>query len=100
MIDERDDVSDGPETTVDHRQLDADGEEPTAQVVAGVSELEGTAGTAGTDLPPLLTCGDGMLDHRFSTPPDPSAQLLVEFSYAGYRITVEQDGTARFVKPG
>lgn len=97
MIDEQDGVSDGPETTVVHRQLDTDGEEQTAQVVAAVSELEGTAGT---DLPPLWTCVDGMLDHRYSTPPDPSAQLLVELRDAGYRITVEQDGTARFVKRG
>jgi hypothetical protein len=39
-----------------------------------------------------------MLDVVFENPPAPEAQVEVTFSYEGYRITVEQNGRARFVQ--
>jgi len=46
----------------------------------------------------MYDCIDGMLDELFSNPPAPESQMEVEFSYETYRITVEQNGAAKFVK--
>jgi len=46
----------------------------------------------------MWACTDGVLDHLFSNPPSAEAQMEVTFSYEGYRITIEQDGTAEFVR--
>lgn len=51
-----------------------------------------------TELPTIYDCVDGMLDELFSNPPAPEAQMEVTFSYHRYRITVEQNGNAKFVK--
>lgn len=48
----------------------------------------------------MYGCVDGILDNLFSKQPAPEAQTEVEFSYEDYRITIEQDGTAKFVKTG
>lgn len=40
---------------------------------------------------------DHVVDHIFSDPPSPDAQVQVTFTYEGYRITVEQDGTTKLV---
>lgn len=84
-----------PETTVVHRQLEPDGEPPEPQLLEAIADIEETDVT---ELPPLWNCVDGMLEELFSTPPDPEAQMKVEFSYMTYRITIEQDGAASFVK--
>lgn len=78
-----------------HRELDTNGEDPGIQVAETVAELESTETT---ELPTMYGCIDGMLDHLFSNPPSPEAQMEVTFCYAGYRITVWQDGTAAFVE--
>lgn len=88
-------MPDEPETTILHRQLDPDGEAPEEQLLEALADIEETDVT---DLPPLWNCVDGMLEHLFSTPPDPEAQMTVEFSYVTYRITIEQDGSIAFVK--
>ena len=77
------------------RELDTDEGNPAVQVANCVADLEETKTT---DLPTMYDCVDGMLDNLFSEPPDPSAQMEVEFSYRTYRITVYQDGAAEFVK--
>lgn len=90
-------MTEEPETTILHRQLDPDGESPETQILEALAEIEQTDVT---DLPPLWYCVDGMLEHLFSTPPGPEAQMTVEFSYSTYRITIEQDGYISFVKTG
>jgi len=62
-----------------------------------VADLEGKDQA---DLATIYECIDHMIDHIFSVPPAPEAQVRVEFSYEGYRITVEQNGHAEFVKTG
>lgn len=57
----------------------------------------------GKDVNELATtdgCIDHVLDHVFSNPPAPEAQVEISFNYEGYRITVEQNGRAEFVKVG
>ncbi|MWV65441.1 hypothetical protein GRS48_11520 [Halorubrum sp. JWXQ-INN 858] len=86
-----------PETHDDeivHRELDTDGEETAATIAEVVADLEGTPIT---ELPTVYDCIDGMLSNLYSNPPAPEAQMTVEFTYSGYRITVEQSGTAKFV---
>lgn len=85
------------ESEIVHRTLDPDGDNPTVQIVEAIMDLEGADST---ELPTIYDCVDGMLNELFSTPPAPEAQMAVEFSYHRYRITVEQNGAAKFVKTG
>ncbi|ADB63718.1 hypothetical protein Htur_4989 (plasmid) [Haloterrigena turkmenica DSM 5511] len=57
-------------------------------------------GVDSAELPPIYDCVDGMLNELFSNPPAPEAQMEVTFSYHQYRVTVEQNGNAKFVKTG
>lgn len=88
-------MSDQLDEEIVHRELETDGQEPVAQVVEIVSDLEG-------EQHETLKSGykqvDHILEHVFSNPPAPEAQVKITFSYEGYRITVEQSGSAQFVK--
>lgn len=77
------------------RQLARDGDEPGVQVARAVADIEGKDPV---DLTEIYGCIDGVLDHVFSDPPAPEARLETAFTYEGYRIRIEQDGTAEFVK--
>lgn len=86
-----------PEGQILHREFDTDVENPAVQVAETVAELEGKDST---DLSTMYECVDGVLEELFSKPPSPDAQMAVEFSYETYRVTIEQNGAARFVKTG
>lgn len=88
-------MSDDPESQIIHRELDTDIENPGAEIAEIVQEIEGKETT---DLSTIYECVDGVLDHVFSTPPSPRAQMKIEFTYEAYRITVHQDGEATFRK--
>lgn len=75
-------------------EFDTDDPEPSLSVVEAVAEIEDVDET---DLATVYDCIDHVLDHVFSTPPDPEARVAVSFDYEGYRVTVHQDGSARFV---
>lgn len=90
-------MADQTDTEVIRRKLDTEGETPTVQIVEIVADLEQTNQS---ELPPMYNCIDGVLKNLFSDPPAPEAQMTIEFSYKTYRITVEQGGTATFVKTG
>lgn len=76
------------------RQLDTDQPEPAMAVVEALADIEDRDVT---DYTPTYDCLDHVLEGIFSNPPSPEAAIRIEFSYEGYRITVEQDGTAEFV---
>lgn len=78
-----------------HREMDRDAENPSIEVVRAISDIEGRDAT---ELTAIHDCIDGMLEHLFSTPPSPDAEVEVQFSYESYRVTVEQNGHAEFVK--
>lgn len=82
-----------PDSDIIHRELDTDVDEPATQVAEVIADLEGQDAT---ELPTMYECVDGVLDHLFSNPPAPEAQMEIEFSYGPYRITVEQTGNATF----
>lgn len=75
------------------RQFDTDRATPAVAVVETVSELEDVDSS---DLTTIYSCIDHMIDHLFSEPPSPDADVTVEFTYEGYRISIEQDGSAEF----
>lgn len=50
-----------------------------------------------TDLPSLYDQMDHFVETLFETPPAPEAQLELSFSYAGYRISVDQTGAVTLV---
>ena len=77
-----------------HREMNTDRTEPAAAIVEVVADLEGTPVT---ELPTAYDCIDGMLSNLYSNPPAPEAQMTVEFTYSGYRITVTQNGAAEFI---
>lgn len=80
---------------VAYRTFDVDEVDPNVSVARTVAELEDVDTN---DLPPLYDCIDHVLEHIFSDPPAPDAEAEITFSYQGYRITVEQDGSAVFRK--
>ncbi|OYR52675.1 HalOD1 output domain-containing protein [Halorubrum sp. Ea8] len=88
-------MSDTVDDEIVHRELETDRQEPVAQIVEVVAELEGDRQD---DLTPGYKQVDHILQHVFSDPPVPEAQVKITFSYEGYRITVEQYGKAQFVK--
>lgn len=88
-------MANAPDRETIHREIDTGAEEPGAQIADAVAAIEGKEPT---ELATTYECVDGVLDNIFSNPPSPAAQMQVTFSYEGYRITVEQDGDATFVK--
>ena len=54
-----------------------------------VAELEGVEIE---DLPSFYDQVDHLVEMLFRKPPSSETQMQVEFSYAGYRITVDQQG--------
>lgn len=83
------------EDEIVHRTLDTHQDEPLVQVAEIVAELKGMSEDK---LTPTYGKVDHLVDNVFSDPPAPDAQVQVTFSYEGYRITVEQNGEAKFVK--
>ncbi|ELZ13493.1 hypothetical protein C479_01571 [Halovivax asiaticus JCM 14624] len=78
-----------------HRELNTDRAEPAVAIAEVVAELEGKQPD---ELTPTYNCIDGVISKLYSNPPSPAAQITVEFTYSGYRITVEQSGAAEFVQ--
>ena len=64
------------------------------EVVRAVADLEGVDPI---DLPDIYSTVDHLLEH-VSDPPDDDAKARIEFTYAGYRIAVNQDGRTSFRK--
>ena len=86
-----DDSTRDPSTVI--REFDTDSADPNLGVVSVVAALEDVSRD---ELPPLYWCIDTLVEHLFSEPPSHEANAQVSFTYHGYRITVEQDGTATF----
>lgn len=74
-------------------QFDADIAEPGLAIAEAVAEIEGREPT---DLAAIYGCIDHVVDHIYSDPPAPEANVEVSFDYEGYRVTVRQDGEATF----
>ncbi|WP_348608645.1 HalOD1 output domain-containing protein [Halobaculum rarum] len=88
-------MTDPHDDEIVRRELNTDREEPTVAIAEVVADLEGTQAD---ELTTAYDCIDGMISELYSNPPSPEAQMTIEFTYSGYRITVEQSGAAKFVK--
>ena len=77
------------------RQFDREDNDPVFDIVETVAELEDKPME---QLPSLHDTVNDLLEHIFSEPPAPEAQVEIEFTYAGYRIKIFQDGRATFLK--
>lgn len=78
-----------------HWEFDVDDENPELDVVAVIAELEERDTT---DMPALYDTIDDIIERLFSEPPSAEAQIRIEFTYGGYRIVLNQDGHATFMK--
>ncbi len=78
-----------------HRELNTDRGVPAVAIAEGVADFEGTRVS---ELTPTCDCIDGMIAESYPNPPSPEAQITVEFTYRGYRSTVERSGAAQFVR--
>lgn len=84
-----------PDDTIIYRELSTDAEHPLVQVPNVIAEIEGKEAT---ELPSMWDHLGGVLDGAFSTPPAEEAQLVIQFCYHGYRVTIQQNGRSKFVK--
>lgn len=86
-------MTDPCDSEIVHRELDTDREEPAIAIAEVVADLDGTPIN---ELPVIYDCIGGMLSGLYSNPPAPEAQMTIKFTYSGYRIRVDQSGTAEF----
>lgn len=78
-----------------HRTIEPDKNDANVHFVDLVAEIKGAHTGA---LPPLWDCIDDVLVTLFSDPPAQEAQVHIEFTYAGYRIDVDQSGDVELMK--
>lgn len=82
-------MNEDPEQSIVRRRLSTDDGNPGPRIAEVVAEIEDREMT---EMATMYNCVDGVLDNLFSDPPAAEAKMRVEFSYEGYRITVDQDG--------
>ena len=86
-----------PDEEIVHRELETDRDTPVVGIAEIVSDLEDVSHQ---ELKTTYEHLDHILEELFGNPPVPEAQVQVRFTYEGYRITVEQDGSVQLVRVG
>jgi len=77
-----------------YREISPEADTAEYDLLEILAELEGVDMD---ELPSLYTEVDHFVEALFEDPPSSSAQMEIRFSYAGYRITVTQDGGIKLV---
>lgn len=95
MSKKRSEHGDDAEMAATHWEFDVDREDPEIDMAEVIAELEGQDST---DLPPIYNTIDHLIESLFSEPPAADAQAVIQFSYEGYRVNLNQDGHATFMK--
>lgn len=85
----------GSQQKIFHRTIEPNEEDANIDLVQLVAEIEGCPAD---ELPSLWSRIDDVAAHIFSDPPGPEAQVHVQFTYAGYRIDVDQSGDVKLMK--
>lgn len=88
------DADDEAEMAATQWELDVDEDDPEVDIVEIVSRLEGKPVES---LPPVYNTVDSMIAKLFSDPPPAEAQAMIQFTYEGYRIDIQQSGNATFM---
>ncbi|WP_225334601.1 HalOD1 output domain-containing protein [Halomicrobium urmianum] len=78
-----------PQSTIFHRSVEPRESTENERVLGVIADVEDCDVT---DLPPIYSRIDDVLEDLFSDPPVREAQVEISFSYYGYRITVDQEG--------
>lgn len=86
---------DGDEMAATHVEFDIDRDNPEVNIAEVTAELEDAEIE---QMPALYERMDHLIENLYSNPPDPEAQIQLEFTYAAYRIVLNQDGHATFMK--
>ena len=76
------------------REVDISREALGAAIAEIIADLEETDPE---NLIPIWDSIDDVLEPLSSPPPAPDAQLLISFSYEGYRISINRDGEVLLV---
>ena len=77
-----------------HRNVDTSRKDLGVEIAEIIADLEETNPEC---LTPIWDCIGNVLEPLSSMPASPDAQLLISFSYEGYRISVDQDGEVLLV---
>lgn len=77
------------------REIDPNPETAEYALLEFIAEREGVAMD---ELPSLYDHVDHFVEALFEDPPAESAQMEIEFSYAGYRVTLSQEGHVTLVE--
>ena len=76
------------------RQITPDPATSEYDLLEILAEIEGCAIE---ELPSLYNEVEHVVETLFKTPPSAAAQMSIAFSYAGYRITIDRNGTVQVV---
>lgn len=82
------------ERTIYHRQVEPNEETGNQKIARLIANLENCDTT---ELPPLYNWIDHVVEDLFSDPPPAEAQAEIAFTYAGYRIELDQTGHVRLL---
>jgi hypothetical protein len=90
-----DDTNWESDTGIVRRQISTDNDTVEVELLEIVAELEGVAED---ELPSMYHELDQVVETLYETPPSTEAQMELSFSYAGYRIRMNQAGDVELVK--
>ena len=79
---------------IERRSITPDSESAEYDLLEIVAETENCEIN---DLPSLYNEVEHVVETMYRTPPSSAAQMVVSFSYAGYRITLHRDGAVELV---
>lgn len=85
----------GSEGRIHHRTIEPDEEIAPTDIVEHVADIEGCAVE---ELPSFWMRVGNVVQDVFSEPPGPEAQVTIQFTYAGYRIGLDQRGGLELMK--
>jgi hypothetical protein len=83
------DVAADDEADIVRASIDPDPQSAEHDLLELIAESEGKAIE---ELPSFYTQVDHFVEMLFEQPPSPESQMQLSFSYAGYRVTINQRG--------
>ncbi|RXK46409.1 HalOD1 output domain-containing protein [Halorientalis pallida] len=91
---DRDEIDDRDDRIV-HGRIEPEPADADYRLLRLIADVEGLDVT---DLPPIYDRIDHLVTKMYEDPPSSEAQAQLAFSYAGYRIRIDQDGNVSLMK--